>query len=77
MPHYASIGLITLFYTLLATRFPAAENPLRIPKVSEETGKSRIEQRRKTANNTLFYAVLSPTLARSLDSRRYCILPFL
>ena len=33
MPLNASNGSFTLFYTVLATRFPAAENPLRIPKV--------------------------------------------
>ena len=37
MPLNASIGLITLFYSFLAARFGAAENPLRIPKVTRQS----------------------------------------
>ena len=44
MPLNASIRCFTLFYTLLATRFPAAENPLRIPKVLQKAAQSRTER---------------------------------
>ena len=52
MPHYASIGLITLFYPLLATRFRAATNPLRIPKVSSKAAPYRAKH---CLENTVIY----------------------
>ena len=52
MPRYASNGCFTLETAVLLTRFRAAANPLRIPKVIRKDGKSRIEQ---CAENTVIY----------------------
>ena len=48
MPLNASNGLILLFYTLLTARLPAAQNPLRIPKVLRKAALNRLSVALKT-----------------------------
>ena len=52
MPLNASNGSFTLFHTVLLARFPAAEKPLRIPKVLQKAGFYRLSFAWKTL---LFY----------------------
>ena len=61
MPLNASNGLFALNYTVLPARFPAAGNPLRIPKVIDNTARDR-------ALRTALFTALLPLLCRP---RRY------